>query len=109
MSECSLHVVGDSVGKAHRKNKRKEDEPWTGDRVGAVALLAAVERYRAGAAWIGRPGGRNLTRLAAQRVRLQLCVGICCSRHNVLLVCSKIQNMHIFLMVFMHAPAWYCL
>ena len=92
MSECSLHVVGDSVGEAHRKN---DDEPWTGDRVGAVALLAAVERCRAGAAWIGRPGGQNLTRLAAQRVRLQPYVGICCGRHTVLLVCSKIQNMHI--------------
>lgn len=90
-----------------KHTRKTDDEQWTGDRVGAVALLAAVERCRAGAAWIGRPGGRNLTRLAAQRVRLQSCVGVCCSRHNVLLVCSKIHA-YIFLTMFTHAPAWYC-
>lgn len=71
--------------------------------MGALALLAAVERCRADAVWIGRPGGQNLTRLAAQRVRLQPCVGVGCSEHNLLLMSSKIQGSHIFAMSCMHA------
>ena len=74
--------------------------------MGALALLAAVERCRADAVWIRRPGGQNLTRLAAQRVRLQPCVGVGCSEHNLLLMCSKIQGIHIFAMACMHTPTF---